>query len=338
MERMRGFMSRRFINQLGEREAVDEVFLVAEKQLRANRNGNLYLQMRLCDKTGSITAMMWNATDQLYGKFENGEYLRVQGAVQLYNGVLQMIVNKFDSTPASEVDESDFITLGAAQVDTYAARVGELLRSMQSVPLRNLAECFLVDESLMAKFAKAPAGIKNHHAYHGGLLQHIVSLMELAALVSPRYPDLDRDILLMGAFLHDLGKIEELTYERDLGYSDEGQLIGHLVIGVEILSQKIREAEALASEPFPEELALHLKHIIVSHHGQYEFGSPKLPMSLEAIALYYLDNLDAKIFSLGQIIRDDANTDSAWTPYQPSLGRKLYKGPIAPSATDDTTD
>ncbi|HPM84182.1 MAG TPA: HD domain-containing protein, partial [Candidatus Anammoximicrobium sp.] len=178
----------------------------------------------------------------------------------------------------------------------------------------------------MARFTAAPAGIKNHHAYRGGLLDHVVSLMEVTAAVAPHYPEIDPDLLLMGAFLHDIGKIKELTYERDLAYSDEGQLIGHLVIGVSLLEDKIREAEKLSGEPFPEELRLRLQHMILSHHGEYEFGSPKLPMTLEAIALHFLDNLDSKMHSISGMMREDANDDSPWTPYQASLGRKLYKG------------
>jgi 3'-5' exoribonuclease len=150
--------------------------------------------------------------------------------------------------------------------------------------------------------------------------------MELTLLVAPRYPEIDPDLLLMGAFLHDVGKIRELTYERDLGYSDEGQLIGHLVMGVEILDEKVQEAEKLSGEAFPEELLLRLKHMVVSHHGEYEFGSPKLPMTLEAIALHYLDNLDSKIHSIGQLMNEDANEASPWTPYQAPLSRKLFKG------------
>ncbi len=319
-------MSRRFIQQLSDREQVDEVFLVADKQLRTNRQGGLYLQMRLSDRTGSVTAMMWNANEKLYHAFENGDYLHVQGTAQVYNGALQVIVTRIDRTPASEVDEADFVTLGTAEVDRLATRVSELLRGMRSYPLRNLADCFLMDEAFMAGFTAAPAGIKNHHAYRGGLLDHVVSLMELTAVVAPRYPEIDPDLLLMGAFLHDIGKIRELTYERDLAYSDEGQLIGHLVIGVSLLEDKIREAEKLSSEPFPEELRLRLQHMILSHHGEYEFGSPKLPMTLEAIALHFLDNLDSKIHSISGVMREDANDDSPWTPYQASLGRKLYKG------------
>jgi 3'-5' exoribonuclease len=319
-------MSRRFIQQLSDREQVDEVFLVADKQLRTNRQGGLYLQMRLSDRTGSVTAMMWNANEKLYHAFENGDYLHVQGTAQVYNGALQVIVTRIDRTPASEVDEADFVTLGTAEVDRLATRVSELLRGMRSYPLRNLADCFLMDEAFMAGFTAAPAGIKNHHAYRGGLLDHVVSLMELTAVVAPRYPEIDPDLLLMGAFLHDIGKTRELTYERDLAYSDEGQLIGHLVIGVSLLEDKIREAEKLSSESFPEELRLRLQHMILSHHGEYEFGSPKLPMTLEAIALHFLDNLDSKIHSISGMMREDANDDSPWTPYQASLGRKLYKG------------
>src|SRR5688572_10669968 len=175
-------MARRFISQYGERENVDEVFLASDKQLRANRNGNLYLQLRLTDRSGSVNAMMWNASDQIYGSFDNGDYLRVQGTTQFYNGGLQMIVNRVEKADRGRIDEADFITLGSADVDALAARLGEMLRAMKSYPLRNLAECFLIDEAFMRKFTRAPAGVKNHHAYHGGLLQHVVCLMELTAV------------------------------------------------------------------------------------------------------------------------------------------------------------
>ena len=319
-------MPRRYVSQFGERETLDEVFLASEKQLRTNRNGNLYLQVRLSDRTGSMTAMMWNASDNQYGAFNNGDYLRVQGTTQFYNGGLQLILQRFETVEAKSVDEADFVTLAASDVDVLASRLQQLLRGLQNEHLRNLAECFLMDEAFMEKFVSAPAGVKNHHAYKGGLLHHVVSLMELCAIVAPRYPDVDPDLLLIGAFLHDMGKIDELTYERDLSYSDEGQLIGHIVMAVSMLEAKIRDTEKLSGEAFPVELALRLKHMIVSHHGQYEYGSPKLPMTLEAIALHFLDNLDSKIYTVKQLIADDANASSTWTPYQPALGRKFYKG------------
>jgi 3'-5' exoribonuclease len=288
-------MARRFIEQLGEHESIDEVFLVADKQLRTNRNGNLYLQLRLSDRTGSVLAMLWNVNEQMCASFDHGDYVRVQATTQFYNGALQMIAQRVERVDGSTVDESDFLTLATADMDRLAARLAQMLREIKNYHLRCLAECFLMDEAFMDKFLRAPAGIRNHHAYHGGLLEHVVGLMELTAVVAPRYPTLDADLLLMGAFLHDIGKVDELTYDRELGYSDEGQLIGHLVMAIGILEQKVRESQSLCDDPFPSRLELLLKHMILSHHGEYEFGSPKLPMTPEAIALHYLDNLDAKL-------------------------------------------
>ena len=319
-------MSRRFVNELADGEAVNQIFLASEKQLRPNRNGNLYLQVRLSDRTGSITAMLWNATQKQYESFQNGDYLQVVGTSQLYNGGMQILAKSIDKQDNPQIDEADFVTLSSVKVDEMMARVGELLRSVSNVHLRNLAECFLVDETLVRKLRMAPAGIKNHHAYHGGLLEHVVSLMELAYGIAPHYDGLDPDLLLFGAFIHDIGKVDELTYEPDLGYSDSGQLLGHLVQGVSILEQKIRETEKLSSEPFPQDLGNRLKHMIVSHHGSHEYGSPKLPMTLEAIALHYLDNLDAKMHSVRQLIQEDVNKDSPWTVFNPPLQRKIYKG------------
>ncbi|MCH2180575.1 MAG: HD domain-containing protein [Mariniblastus sp.] len=319
-------MNRRYVNELSDGETVDQVFLASEKQLRPNRQGNLYLQVRLSDKTGSLTAMMWNATQNQYDGFENGDYIHVKGASQLYNGGMQVLAKTISKTDSSKIDETEFTTLSNASLEKMTGRIAELLRSMGNVHLRNLAECFLVDEDFMRRFRSAPAGIKNHHAYRGGLLEHTLSLMEVAAVVGPLYEGLDSDLLLMGAFLHDMGKTVELTYEPDLGYSDSGQLLGHLVQGVDMLNRTIQAVTEQSGEEFPEELATRLKHMIVSHHGQYEFGSPKLPMTLEAIALHHLDNLDAKIHCAKQMIDEDVNTDSRWTVYNPAIGRKIYKG------------
>jgi 3'-5' exoribonuclease len=318
---------RRYINQIGERESIDQVFLVADKQLRANRNGNLYLQLRLTDKTGSLTGMLWNANDGLFNAVETGNYSRVSGTTQLYNGQLQMIVTRVEPADRRQVDEQDFVTVSTEEMDRLGARLAELLRGVNNVHLRNLAECFLADDEFMAKFTTAPAGVKNHHAYRGGLLAHVVSLMEVCRVVAPLYPELDPDLLMLGAFLHDAGKTDELVYDRELGYSDEGQLIGHVVMVMSTLEDKVAESETLSQEKFPRELLLRLKHLIVSHHGEYEYGSPKLPMTLEAIALHLLDNLDAKLYSVAQLLKEDINSESPWTSFNQALGRKFYKGP-----------
>ncbi|NQT40333.1 MAG: HD domain-containing protein [Planctomycetes bacterium] len=319
-------MARRFVNQFGQQESVNEVFMASDKQLRPNRNGNLYLQIELSDRSGAINMRMWNATESLYRTFENGDYVRVEGNTQLFQGAMQLIATKLTKADPSDVDADDFQPLAAVEVDKLVVRMAEILRGMSNPHLLNLAECFLMDEQFMEKFSRAPAGIKTHHAYHGGLLEHVVTLMEVVLRIGPCYEQIDRDLLLAGAFLHDMGKIDELSYERDFAYTDEGQLIGHLVMAVRLLEEKAAEAEKLSGEAIPEETVLRLKHMIVSHHGQYEFGSPKLPMTLEAVALHYLDNLDARIGTFSQQMRDDPNVDSPWTLYNHNLGRKLFKG------------
>ena len=319
-------MSRLFVNQLADGQGVDEVFLASEKQLRPNRAGQLYLQVRLSDKTGSLTAMMWNANQRQFDSFSNGDFVRVQGTSQLYNGGMQIIAQEIDPADSARVDESHFITMSAGRVEKLTERLGEIIGQIRNVHLRTLGQAFLDDAEFMGRFRKAPAGVKNHHAYHGGLLEHVVAVMDMAVFVGEKYERLDADLLIMGAFLHDAGKIEELCYEPDLGYRDSGQLLGHMVMGVELLQAKINQLQNSSGEEFPVNLTTQLKHLILSHHGQLEFGSPVLPMTLEAIALTQIDNLDAKIHSVTQIIDEDANAGSPWTTYQPSLGRKIFKG------------
>jgi 3'-5' exoribonuclease len=319
-------MPRRSVAQLGHQEAVDQVFLASQKQLRPNRNGNLYLQVELSDRTGSISARMWNATESDYRNFDDGDFVRVEGSTQLYQGGLQLIAANICKARYEEVDPADFMPLTPAEIDQLAVRLGEMLRSMTNPQLVTLAECFLMDDAFMQRFMRAPAGVKNHHAYVGGLLEHVVNLMEVASTVAGFYPAIDANLLLMGAFMHDMGKIYELNYDRGFSYSDEGQLIGHVVMAVSMLEAKVAEAEKLSGETIAEELVLRLKHMIVSHHGEYAYGSPKLPMTLEAVALHHLDNLDAKIHSFHQQMRDDPNVESSWTHYNQGLGRKLFKG------------
>ncbi len=318
--------SRRFIEQYGENETIDDVFVAAEKQLRPNRNGNLYLQMTLADRTGSVNAMLWNANDATYNSFEVGDYVKVEGTTQFYNGNLQIIANAVHPAEPGRINEEDFVQLTSEQAESLRNRLFDILREIDDVHLRTLVECFMIDDQFVEKFSTAPAGVKNHHAYRGGLLEHVVQLVEIVLAVAPFYPAVNRDLLLVGTFLHDVGKIDELVYDKVMAYSDEGQMVGHVVMGVSILEEKIREAENLSGERFPTALANQLKHLIVSHHGKYEFGSPKLPMTFEALMLSYLDDMDAKLHHFEQVIQQDVNVDSNWTTYQPGIGRKIYRG------------
>jgi 3'-5' exoribonuclease len=319
-------MPRRFVNQLAHQESVDQVFLASQKQLRPNRNGNLYLQVELSDRTGSLAARMWNASEADHRGFEDGDFVRVEGTTQVYQGALQMIATSVCKARPEEIELADFMTLSPTEIDRLAVRLAELLRELSDPNLRNLAECFLADEDFMDRFSRTPAGVKNHHAYPGGLLEHVVNLMEVAVRIADRYPKVDFDLVVIGAFLHDMGKIQELNSDRGFSYTDSGQMLGHVVLALGMLDAKLHQAAALSGEEFPEELSLRLKHMIISHHGQYEFGSPKLPMTLEAITLHCLDNLDAKVHHFQQLMRDDANSDSPWTQFHPNLNRKLFKG------------
>jgi 3'-5' exoribonuclease len=319
-------MSRRYVEQLTDGETIEEIFLVSDKQLRANRNGNLYLQMDLRDRTGVINARMWNAGESLFRSFEVGDFVLVRGKVQLFQGALQMILSHVDRTEAEKIDRTDFLPHTDQDINKLLERLRGTLLRLGNPHLRALAECFLMDDGLVRGLCQAPAGVRNHHAYIGGLLEHVVTLMDAADRLLPLYPALDRDLLLMGVFLHDIGKVRELSYHRTFAYTDEGQLVGHLIIGVEMLNEKAAKVRDLTGEPFPVELMLRLKHMIVSHHGTHEFGSPKLPMTPEAIALHHLDNFDAKVHSFTRDIREDRNQTSAWTPFNQALQRRLFKG------------
>lgn len=329
-------MTRRYVNQLANGDSIDDVFLVADKQLRANRQGNLYLHLDLRDKSGAVGARLWNASEGLARTFEPGDLLHVRGKVQVFQGALQVILSYIEPADPTAVDPAEFLPRAVRDIGKLTARLRALLLGMNNPHLRALAECFLIDDVFLHKFTSAPAGIKNHHAYQGGLLEHVVTVMNAADRILDLYPEIDRDLLLTGIFLHDVGKVDELSYDRAFSYTDEGQLLGHLVMGVEMLRQKVDQTADLTGEPFPPELLLRLKHMIVSHHGTHEFGSPKLPMTPEAVALHYLDNLDAKIHLFTREIRDDPTRESSWTPFHQNLGRRLFKG--APTSNNDGMD
>jgi len=322
-------MSRINVADLKDGDSVEEVYLLAEKSLRANRNANLYLLAQLRDKTGTISGLQWNVTETSTDGFSAGDYVRVKGKVQVYQGGLQMIVTSLRKIEPDGLDPADFQPQPGADVEKLLARLKEIMLGLGNPHLKSVMEAFFADDELVRSLCAAPAGIKAHHAYAGGLIEHVVNMLEVATLIEPRYPMLDHDVLKMGVFLHDLGKVRELEYETSFAYSDEGQLLGHMQIGCEMLDEKIAAAEQTGSEAFPKPLRLHLKHLILSHHGTEEFGSPKVPLTPEAIALHHLDALDAKVNEFSQTIAEDPNADSNWTPFSPRMGRKLYKGSSA---------
>ena len=319
-------MPRRLITELPQQTPIDQTFLATHKQLRPNRNGQLYLQVELADKSGTITGRLWNASDDDYGAFEDGDYVRVEGHTQLYSGSLQLIISAIERADPRTVDESEFLVLSKNDVVRLEAELATILATIRTVPLKALVDEILADGPLMEAFRRTPAGVKHHHAYAGGLLDHVVNLLRLADRVAPLYPALDRDLLLVGVLVHDIGKTVELESLHGFSYTDVGQLLGHVLLGLEIVDAKIRMIEARTSQRFDAEVAVRVKHMIASHHGQYEFGSPKLPMTLEAMALHHLDHLDAKMAGTIQLLQNEATAEDGWTQYQQSQGRKFFRG------------
>ncbi|MCU0705056.1 MAG: HD domain-containing protein [Fimbriiglobus sp.] len=319
-------MGRRYVDQLRDGESLDDIYLVTDKQLRMNRNGIPFIQMELRDRTGGIPARLFNAGEHVFRTFDNGDYVQCEGKAQLYQGGMQVVLDRLERVDPHKVLPSDFLAQSEQDVPKLYERLRGHLHRLANPHLKALAECFLMDDQFVRGFTTAPAGVKLHHAYIGGLLEHSVVMMDLAERIAPFYPGADKDLVIVGLFLHDIGKTRELTYENAFGYSDEGQLLGHITMGVEMLTEKLKQVPDLTGEPFPRELVVRLKHLILSHHGTHEFGSPKVPMTPEAMLVHSIDMMDTKMHMILREIKEDRHSPSAWTPYNHTLGRRLYKG------------
>ncbi len=301
-----------------ENQTITSYFVVAVKQVKSKKNGELYLSLILADRTGQLQANMWDNVGDAISHFDQDDFIKVKGILHKYNGRWQMTVHKIRKMGDSEIDYSDYLPKTSKDIDKLWQTVCDYVASFQNPWLKSLLEAFMADEALVAAYKNAPAAKTLHHAFVGGLLDHVVSLFNVCDLASRNYPQVNRDLLLAGAFLHDIGKLHELSYQRSITYTTKGQLLGHMIIELEMLHAK------LAGLPgFPDELKILLEHLIISHHGQYEFGSPKLPMFPEALMLHYLDDLDSKMEAMRAQFEREADLDSPWTSYNPSLARPL---------------
>jgi len=319
-------MGRRFIDQLRDGDSFDEIYLVIDKQLKANRNGAPFIQVELRDRTGNIAARFWNAGEAVFRSFENGDYIRAEGKVQLYQGTLQVILEHIERAEPKFIDSQDFLPKTEQDIPKLFDKLRNYMLRLANPHLRALAECFLMDDDFVKGFSAAPAGVKLHHAYIGGLLEHTVGMMDMADKLLPHYPGIDRDLVLVGLFLHDSGKVRELSYLRAFGYTDEGQLLGHIPMAVEMITEQSNKVSDLTGEPFPRELLVRVKHIILSHHGTLEHGSPKVPMTPEAMLVHCIDSMDSRMHMVLRELKDDRNNPTAWTPYNTNLHRRIYKG------------
>ena len=320
-------MSRLFVNQIKENLVISETYRLLDKALRVNKHGAYYLQFNLNDRTGSVTGLLWNVTEEFAQKFSEGDYVKCDGTSQLFQGKLQIAVRKLTKVDPNAVDIADFADTSEVDVNAMTSRLREILAGVQDPRLVTLVEAFLADETLMTRLQRSFAGVRLHHAFAGGLLDHTLSIMEMALVVGERYSHIvDRDLLVVGSFLHDIGKTLELSDDPVVPtYTDEGQALGHLYLGAELVDRKIAEIERSSGVAFDPLLAVKLKHMILSHHGTVEFGAVKTPMTREAMALHVLDLLDAKLNEFQRCIQEDSNGDRSWTNYNSALDRKLLK-------------
>ena len=301
-----------------ENQTITSLFVVAVKQVKSKKNGELYLSLMLADRTGQLQANMWDNVGDTISSFDQDDFIKVKGILHKYNGRWQMTVHKIRKLGESEIDYSDYLPKTSKDVDQLWKTLTDYVESFQNTWLKSLLHEFMSDDALVAAYKNAPAAKTLHHAFVGGLLDHVVSLFTVCDLASRNYPQVNRDLLLTGAFLHDIGKLHELSYQRSITYTTKGQLLGHMIIELEMLHEKLTRLPG-----FPDELKILLEHMIISHHGQYEFGSPKLPMFPEALMLHYLDDLDSKMEAMRAQFEREAELDTAWTSYNPSLARPL---------------
>lgn len=318
-------MSRTYISDLQPGCQIDQIFLITQKDLRSSSNGSLYIHAVLADRTGDMPARMWQANEAIYRAMPEAGYARLTGRTDSYKGNLQFIIEALRPIDTSEVDPAEFLPHTDNNIDEMYNRVVEILRTIQNKHLLQLVKQYITDEELMARFRQAPAATSMHHAYIGGLLEHTRNILELVLLVAPRYPQVNMDVLLVGTFLHDLGKTFELKWDCAFQYSEPGELVGHLVEGAAWVRERAQKVEQEMGEPFPKRLLWSVQHIIVAHHGQYDYGSPKLPMSTEALMMHYLDNIDAKMQMCDAEIHASRNQDSAFTGYVRALESRIYR-------------
>jgi 3'-5' exoribonuclease len=312
-------MKQCFVSSLQDGQSVTTHFLVCVKEIRSTREGKTYLRLELGDSTGRVEARMWTGFDAMAATFERDDFVKVQARVENYRNKLQLAIEKIRRAEESEVDPADFFPHTKENVEEMYAKLLEIVASVGNPWLRQLLDSVVQDPEIVPRLKRAPAAKVMHHAFYGGLLEHVLSLCNLCRVVLSHYPEANADLLLSGAVLHDVGKLKELSYDRSIGYTDEGQLLGHILIEYEHLTKKID-----AIEGFPPELKTLVLHMLISHHGQYEFGSPKLPMFREALLLHYLDDLDSKMAAIRSALNSDEG-EGNWTGFNGALARRILR-------------
>ena len=313
-------MKKQYAGSFKAGDKADDVFVLYEKILSQKKDGSDYLNITLSDRTGKIKAVVWDNVGKVAAGTNAGDFVHVRGNVSEYKGTLQVVIKSMETISSDSIDTSNFLPATGRDIDSMLKQLAGLSDSIKEKKLRELFTAFWNDAEFVEKFKKAPAAKKMHHAYIGGLLEHTLSMALLADKIAGHYSGLDRDLLIAGTILHDIGKIREFEYDIKIDYSDEGRLLNHIVIGIRMVDEKIKEIQE-----FPGALALMLRHMIVSHHGARDFGSPEPPKTVEAVLLNYIDEIDSKISGIREFIAS-GDGGGNWTSYHKILERHFYTG------------
>jgi len=333
--------TRTLIRDLDPNQYVQGVYAIHNCQLGQTRTGKPFIKCLIGDRSGKTPGRMWNASEELFSILPTDGFVRIEGQSQPYQGEVQIIIQQIEPVTPSDADLQELLPSTDRDIDQMFVELKAELGYIKHPALKALAEAYLADDQMMQRFKRAPAAMSLHHAYIGGLLEHTLNLMHLAAVICPLYdPKINPDLVSFGLFVHDLGKCAELTWERGFNYTDDGQLVGHIARGVLWLQKKADECEA-AGTPIPEPILRVLHHIILSHHGRHEFGALKIPATPEAIAVSLIDNLDAKMnmaiaAGRGESVKADAVagnfTEKIW-----ALETRIYR-PDPTTLEDDADD
>jgi 3'-5' exoribonuclease len=312
-------MEKIFIGDFVSNQTVSTTFLVKSKELRSKKTGGQFALITLADKTGDIVGQWWDNFEETIDTFDRDDVVFVRGLVNSYRNHLQISIHRMRLCHEHEIDLTHYFPTTKYDVEEMFVELMDLVREFNNPYLRQLLENIFADEATVRKFKKAPAAKTMHHPYLGGLLEHTLSLVKLCRKVGEHYPGIDVDLLQTGAVLHDFGKIDELSYERGFGYTNDGQMIGHLVMETMMVADHIKQIPE-----FPEDLRRHLLHLLLAHHGKLEYGSPKLPSTPEALMLAYLDDLDSKVEAMQRLIAEP-HTMGDWTRISPMFERPIYR-------------
>lgn len=324
-------MRRLYLKNCEPGDTLDDVFVLGNKQLSATTTGKHFIKAFISDRTAQLTARMWNATREIFNYLPDNGFVKVRGRVENYQNNLQFIIESVGPAVEGQYAVEDLLPTTTKDIPQMLAKVEELLGSVQNRHLSALLQAFMDDQALVKNFTRSPAAMSFHHAYIGGLLEHTLNAMEVADAVVRFYPLLNRDLVLAGIFLHDIAKTWELRYETAFGYTDGGQLVGHIVKSAMWVEEKARVAELALGEKIPRPLIDVLQHIILAHHGEYEYGSPRLPATPEAIAVHMIENMDAKLMMSLTATRGEGSTSEGnWTEYVKAFNGKLYRPDVAP--------